>query len=197
MTGRVRVFIASSVDGFIAGPGDDLSWLPQAGDSDGGAGDALGYEEFIAQVGAILMGRRTYEVVRAFDGPWPYGSMPVLVATTRELRSAPPGVRRAIGEDVVAMVTDAKTVAAGKDVYVDGGQLIRHVLDAGLVDELILTIVPQILGDGVPLFAGVTKRHELELVSAHEAGRGMMELTYCLRSRGAGPSEGLPAVLEE
>lgn len=178
MSSRVRVFIASSLDGFIAGPGDDLSWLPQGVDASGVPDGALGYEGFISQVGAILMGRRTYEIVRGFDGPWPYGSMPVLVATTRGLQSAPPAVRRAVGDGVVAMISDARSVAAAKDVYVDGGHLIRQVLDVGLVDELIVTIVPKILGGGVPLFAGVTQRHNLELVSAHPAGQGMMELTY-------------------
>ena len=174
---RIRVFIACSLDGFIAGPDDDLSWLPQGEDPDGAKTDALGYDGFIAEVGAILMGRRTYEVVRGFDIPWPYGAMPVLIVSNRELASPPDSVRRATGATLAAMIEDARSTAGAKDVYLDGGNLIRQALDAGLVDELIVTVVPTVLGDGVPLFAG-SKRHELELLAAHPAGRGMVELSY-------------------
>ena len=93
--GRTRVFIASSLDGFIAGPEDDLSWLPAVLDP---SPDAISFSSFMKEIGAMLMGRRTYDMVAGFDGPWPYGAVPVSVATHRALeggaRDGPCSLRR-------------------------------------------------------------------------------------------------------
>lgn len=174
--GRVRVFIACSLDGFIAGPNDDLSWLP------GPSADTTdyGYSDFMREVGALLMGRNTYRVVEGFDGPWPYGDCPVLVATRRPLTPKAPTVRAVLGP-ITDLVAQARATAGDKDVYLDGGDLIRQGLDAGLVDELIVSIVPTILGAGAPLFAGVHGRHALTLVSSHAFASGLVQLT--LRAR--------------
>lgn len=194
---RVRVYIACSLDGFIAGTGDDLSWLPgavpeESKESSAGpdaaaaeaepgesareaSSDAVGYEAFIAEVGALLMGRRTYDMVVGFGGEWPYGDKPVLVATRRPLESSVPTVR-AVGGDVREMVDAAKRAAGGKDVYVDGGNLIRQALDVELVDEMIVTMVPVLLGEGHPLFAGVSRRHQLEFLGHAPFGDGMLQV---------------------
>jgi dihydrofolate reductase len=173
MPGRVRVFIATSVDGFIAGPDDDLSWLPQPS---GDPPPDYGYGAFIAEVGALLMGRNTYDVVAGFDGPWPYGERPMLVATHRELNPATPAVR-AVAGDIDDLVARGLEAARGKDLYVDGGVMIRAALDAGLIDDLILTIVPVILGAGTPLFIGLA-RTDLELVGSEELDDGLVQLRY-------------------
>lgn len=170
--GKIRVFIACSLDGFIAGPSDELDWLPTDGE---GMEDT--FTPFFQGVGAMLMGRRTFDVVEKMGGPWPYGEMPVLVATTRPLRTDLPTVRRVEGP-IDELVAEARTVAGDKDVYVDGGALIRSALDAGLIDEMTVTVVPTILGAGLPLFAGAARRHPLELISAREIGRGLVELRY-------------------
>ena len=168
---RVRVFIACSLDGFIAGPDDDLSWLPT------GAGeDDFGYSDFMAGVGALLMGRGTYDVVEAFEGGWPYGERPVVVAIHRPLTPKVPTVRAGTGT-IAELVAMARAAAGERDVYVDGGDLIRQALDAGLVDDMIVTIVPVVLGAGHPLFAGVTRRHALQLVSHRAAREGLVQLT--------------------
>ncbi len=172
MNGRVRVFIATSLDGFIAGPNDDLSWLPPVPSPDG---DDYGYGTFFAAVGALLMGRRSYDVVAKFD-PWPYADRPVLVATRRPLEPAAPTVR-AVSGSIVALVAEARAAAGERDVYLDGGDLIRQALDADLVDELTVTIVPVVLGAGHPLFAGVARRRALALV-AHRVAGGLAQLTY-------------------
>lgn len=171
-TQRVRVFIASSLDGFIAGEGDDLSWLPAA---DPGGSDH-GYGAFMAQVGALLMGRRTFDVVAGFEGPWPYGAKPVLVATQRPLTTAEPAVR-AVAGPIASLVQQAKLAAGEGDVYLDGGDLIRQALDAGLIDELVVTLIPQLLGRGHALFAGVQQRHRLELVASETLAGGLLQLT--------------------
>lgn len=173
--GRVRVFIACSLDGFIAGPGDDLTWLPApSADTD------YGYADFMREVGALLMGRNTYRVVEGFEGPWPYGDCPVLVATRRPLEPKAGSVR-AVQGPITDLVARARAVAGDKDVYLDGGDLIRQGLDADLVDELIVSIVPTILGAGSPLFAGSPRRHGLTLVSSQAFPSGLVQLT--LRAR--------------
>ena len=178
---RIRVYIACSFDGFIAGPGDDLSWLtgadasacePAQATPDRGA---LGFEQFIGDVGALLMGRRTYDVVAGFGGAWPYGKRPVLVATHRPLAPVTVEVRPVHG-DIATMVAMAREAAGDKDVYIDGGDLIRQAMDAGLIDDLVVTMVPVLLGNGYPLFAGVEKRHQLEFLGHHTFGRTMIQV---------------------
>jgi dihydrofolate reductase len=114
-------------------------------------------------VGAMLMGRKSFDVVNAM-GPemWAYGDIPFFVATSRALDPPRPSVR-AVKGDITASVAAARSAADGRVVYVDGGSLIRSSLDAGLIDEIIVTLVPKVLGTGIPLFAGVSKRHELEV----------------------------------
>ena len=168
---KVRVFIACSLDGFIAGPNDDLDWLNEPK----GAEDT--FTPFFKQIGAMLIGRRTYDIVRAFEGAWPYGETPILVATNRPLQTSRASVQSAQGT-VGKLVEKAKTIAEGRDVYLDGGDLIRQGLDAGLVDEVIITLIPIILGDGVSLFGGTRQIHRLQLVSHRAIGGGMVELVY-------------------
>lgn len=168
---RVRVFIATSLDGFIAGPADELDWLEV------GEGGEDTFTPFFAEVGAMLMGRRTYDVVDGMDVDWPYGQTPVLVPTHRPLDGCPDTVT-AVSGPIDELVARAKAVAGGKDVYLDGGDLIRQALAAGLVDELAITVIPVVLGAGIPLFAGCARRVSLEQVSARSLGAGMVELVY-------------------
>lgn len=172
MPGRVRVFIACSLDGFLAGPGDDLSWLPPPEQA---SPDETGFEAFMREVGVLLMGRRTFEVVQGFGGEWPYGDCPVRVATHRPLVGAPATVEPLHGS-IAELVAAARLVAGERDVYLDGGLLIRQALDAGLVDELILTYVPVVLGAGIPLFAGAARRHTLRTESSKQLAGGLVQL---------------------
>ncbi len=181
-TGKLRVYIATSLDGFIAGPGDDLSWLsgaepgetpsaPPAPDPDSGA---LSFADFLAEVGCVLMGRRTFDVVQGFGGEWFYGELPMLIATTREFACDKPQVR-AGGGDIQQLVEQALGLAQGKDVYIDGGNLIRQALDARLIDDLVVTQAPIVLGQGIPLFAGVARRHRFETLGHYSFPGGMVQ----------------------
>jgi dihydrofolate reductase len=169
---RVRVYLACSLDGFIAGPGDDLSFLsepapetPEAALPSG----ALQFDAFMAQVGAMLMGRRTHDVVAAM-GVWAYGDTPVLVATHRALDPAADTVQAVTG-DIASLIARAKDLAGEQDVYLDGADLVRQGLDAGLVDELCITFVPTLLGGaGVRLFDGLAGRTRLEFTEQHRLG---------------------------
>jgi dihydrofolate reductase len=168
--GPVSVFIACSLDGFIAGPDDDLSWLPT------GDGEDYGFDAFFAGIGAMVMGRNTYRVVEGFGGDWPYGDVPVLVATTRPLEPIRPTVR-AIRGTAHELLEQARSVT-DRGIYVDGGDVIRQFLDAGLIDELTVTVVPAILGAGAPLFAGATHRRSLALVESKAFRTGLVQLRY-------------------
>lgn len=194
---RVRVYIACSLDGFIAGKDDDLSWLPGADPNQptGEAFDAapaserarhdagaVEYDDFMSGVGALLMGRRTYDVVLGFGGSWPYGERPVLVATHRPLKAAVASVE-AVHGTIEELVDRARESAGGSDVYLDGGHLIRQALDAGLVDDLIVTLVPVVLGQGQPLFAGAQNRHQLEFTGHYRFGGTMVQLHARPRGR--------------
>jgi dihydrofolate reductase len=174
--GGVRVFIACSLDGFIAGPDDDLSWLPEPD----GTGEDYGYGSFLAGTAAILMGRATYEVAARFDH-WPYGELPVFVATSRPLDPVASTVRAVSGAPAELLAT----VRAHGDgaVYLDGGALIRSFLDEGLIDELVVTVVGVILGSGVPLFAGTARRHALTLAAVTPYPSGLVQLRYVPSSR--------------
>jgi len=162
--------MAASLDGFIAGPDDDLSWLPTDPNAEEGEG-VLGFAAFMAEVGALLMGRRTYDVVTGFGGEWLYGDTPVLVATTRPLEPVAPTVR-AVRGDIDAVVEQAIEAAGDRDVYIDGGALIQSALQARRVDEIVVTMVPVLLGQGVPLFGTLEQRQPL--VFEHHATYGSM-----------------------
>lgn len=173
---RTRVYIAMSLDGFIAGEHDDLSWLPAGPEDLQGSvsPEAVEFDGFLSEVGAILMGRKTYDQASAFEGPWPYGEIPVLVPTHRELSSPHPTVG-AVSGGIGELVAAAHEAASGKDLYIDGGNLIRQAIDADLVDHLIITMVPVILGKGTPLFAGLSRRQK-PIIEGHHDYHGMVQI---------------------
>ena len=173
MPGPVRIFIGCSLDGFIAGPDGDLSWLP----TDPPPGEDYGFAAHMAGVGALLMGRATYDTIGEHGWDWPYGDTPVLVATSRPLEPLAPTVR-AVSGTPAELVAAAQAAAGERAVYADGGSLIRALVDAGLVDEAVVTLVPVLLGAGAPLFAGLTQRRPLELRAATTYPGGLVQLRY-------------------
>lgn len=166
----ISVFCAVSLDGYIAGEGDALDWLGEPDFHATGDAGTVDFATFLGQTGAMIMGRRTYEVVSGFEGPWPYGELPILVATRRPLEGAPPSVQAAAG-DIASLCAQARALAGDKRVYLDGGHIISQALDAGLVEELILTVVPTLLGGGIALYQG-GQRHAFSVV--HQGRFGEM-----------------------
>jgi dihydrofolate reductase len=174
---RVRVYLGCSLDGCIAGPDHDLSFLGEFSPDPDAAPGGLGFHEFMAQVGVLLMGRRTYQVLLDYDA-WHYGDRTVLVATHHPLPPAPQGgSARAVQGPIEQLVAEAKAIAGDRDVYLDGGDLVRQGLDAGLVDELCLTFLPVVLGRGVRLWEGLQRRTDLELDPPAVHGGRMVQLT--------------------
>ncbi len=186
---RTIAFLATSVDGLIASQDDDLAWLseerasglPIAADAWAErADDGLGFDELLTRVGCMLMGRRTYDAVIAMGVPWPYGDLPVRVATTQPFTNDDPAITPVEGH-IDHLIADALGVAPGKDVYVDGGRMVRATLAAGLLDELVVTMVPVVLGEGLPLFDATVPRTDLTVVDVAKYADGFVQVHYRCR----------------
>jgi dihydrofolate reductase len=169
---------ATTLDGFLADPQDSLDWLLRQPHDEGGP---FGMDAFMAGIGAIVMGSTTYEWIVEHEAgkPWPY-TVPTWVMTTRDLpRVGEADIRFASGD--VRAVHEAMTAAApGKDLWVvGGGDLAGQFADAGLLDEIVVSIAPVTLGAGRPL---LTRRLDLELVES-----AVNNAFVCARYRVAGP----------
>lgn len=174
------LYIAASVDGFIATTDGGVDWLDEfQQESDGANSDDDGYDEFFASVDCLVMGSRTYEQVLEF-GAWPYEDRPTYVLTSRELPLASDAVSLVDGE-LAELVADLR---ANHDRIwlVGGGALARSMLRANCVDELRLHLVPVRLGGGISLFGTDEPRRDLELLETTTRGGGLVELRYRIES---------------
>jgi dihydrofolate reductase len=168
---KASVFIATSLDGFIARVDGGLDWLPAGG------GEEHGYEAFIATVDALIIGRKTFETVLSFDA-WPYGDKPVYVLSTRPLAAAPPG---AVVERMSGPPSEIVSQLAARGVrhaYVDGGITIQQFLRAGLIQRLIITRIPVLLGMGIPLFGATDRDIVLTHVGTRQYASGLVQSEY-------------------
>jgi len=167
------VFIATSLDGFIARRDGGLDWL----DLVAADGEDYGYTAFFTTIDALVIGRRTYETALGFDA-WPYIGKRVVVLTHV------PGQSRH-GETFAAEAPGpllARLHAEGsRRVYVDGGVVIRDFLAAGAIDELTLSVIPILLGAGIPLFGDTGIEHRLHAARARHFPSGLVQLSYRLR----------------
>ena len=171
-TMAVSVFIGTSVDGFIARSNGDLDWLPEGG------GEPHGYNEFIATVDAIVIGRKTFETVLGFDA-WPYGDTRVVVLSSQPLDLS--AVRTGVVEQMGGAPADiiARLAATGAHhLYLDGGITIQRFLSAGLIERLVITHVPVLIGDGVPLFGALPHDVRLRHVVTRDYPSGLVQSEY-------------------
>jgi dihydrofolate reductase len=170
-TVRTSVFVGTSLDGFIARSDGSFDFLTAAG------GEPHGYDEFIASVDALVMGRKTYETVLGF-GTWPYGEKPVYVLSSHELAGVPSGaiVERMSGEP--AEIVSQLAARGLKHVYVDGGVTVQRFIEAGLIQRLIVTRVPVLIGSGIPLFGRLTRDIILVHVGTREFVSGLVQSEY-------------------
>jgi len=170
----VSVFIGTSLDGFIARPNGDLDFLPPGG------GEPHGYDEFIAGVDAIVIGRKTFETVLTL-GPWPYGNKRVVVLSSRprplDLSAATGGVVEQMGGPPAQIVSQLAATGA-HHLYVDGGITIQGFLRAGLIQRLIITRVPVLIGSGVPLFGSLPCDIRLRHVATRYYPSGLVSSEY-------------------
>ncbi len=168
----VSVFIGTSVDGFIARPNGKLDFLPPEG------GEPHGYNEFIAGIDALVIGRKTFETVLAFPS-WPYGKKRVVVLSSRPLDFS--AVKGAVVEQMAGAPAKvvAKLAATGAHhLYIDGGITIQGFLRAGLIQRLIITRVPVLIGEGIALFSNLPHDIQLRHVNTQHYKSGLVKSEY-------------------
>jgi dihydrofolate reductase len=169
---KTSVFVGASLDGFIARPNGAFDFLFTSG-----AERDNGYDEFFATVDALVIGRNTYDIVLPFP-TWPYGPKPVFVLSTRPIAAAPGGssVERMSGTPADIL---SRLAARGfQHVYVDGGVTIQRFLRAGLIQRLVITRVPVLIGAGIPLFGPVDADIPLKHVATRQLSGGAVQSEY-------------------
>jgi dihydrofolate reductase len=171
---KTSVFVGVSLDGFIARSNAAFDFLS------GAEGEPHGYDEFIASVDAIVMGRHTYETVLPFP-KWPYGQKPVFVLSTRPLLPPPGGAVVEHMNGTPNEVLRRLTRTGLKHVYVDGGVTIQRFLRVGLIDRVIITRVPVLIGTGIPLFGPVDADIRLNHVATRELSSGAVQSEYTIK----------------
>jgi dihydrofolate reductase len=166
------IFIGTSVDGFIARPNGDLDFLPADG------GEPHGYTEFMASVDALVIGRKTFETVLAYP-TWPYGDKRVVVLSSGPLDFS--AVRGGVVERMAGSPAEIVSKLAGRGlrhIYVDGGVTIQGFLREGLIQRLIITRVPVLIGSGVPLFGTLLRDVHLRHIRTQHYPSGLVQTEY-------------------
>jgi dihydrofolate reductase len=171
------VFVGTSLDGFIARPNGDFDFLPADG------GESHGYDEFIASVDAIVMGRNTFETVLTL-GAWPYGDKRVVVLSNRPLSSNLADLPAASGSVIEQMagppaqIVSQLAASGARHLYIDGGITIQQFLRAGLIQRLIITRVPVLIGEGIPLFGSLPHDIQLRHIMTRHYPSGLVSSEY-------------------
>jgi dihydrofolate reductase len=177
MRPQVSVFIATSLDGFIAREDGAIDWL-EAANATVPPGEDCGYAAFAASVDGLVMGRHSFETVLGF-APWPYGDKRLVV-----LSRGPVAIPEALAGTVTASseAPEALVERLGAEgvrhVYVDGGITIQRFMAAGLVDEITVTLIPILLGAGRPLFGPLPGDRNLTLLGSRQYDFGFVQLHY-------------------
>lgn len=181
----VTLHVVASLDGFIARKDNSVSWLDSPGDvyEAGVTQESAEVEKVLESIDCYVLGSRTYE--HALELGWPYGDTPTVVVTSRELPSTRESVEFYSG-DLERLVDESLAPRFGSVWLVGGAMLCRSFLELGLVDRIILSIAPIMLGDGLRLFGagGAEQRWCLNDVVAYK--NGFVELTYEIESARSG-----------
>jgi dihydrofolate reductase len=175
------VFVGVSLDGFIARPNGDLDWLMGEG---GGDSAEYGYNEFIAGIDAIVMGRKTFEKVLTFD-KWYYGNKRVVVLSHHPVDLSVAQARGGVVEHMAgspAEITSKLSASGARHLYVDGGITIQEFLRAGLIHRLIISRLPVLIGEGIPLFGSLPGDMRLTHVRTRTFPGGMVQSEYRIAS---------------
>src|ERR1043165_7114304 len=157
------IFVGVSVDGFIARRNGELDFL------DAGGNEPHGYEEFMATVDTMVIGRKTFETVLGFDA-WPYGDKRVVVLSSRPIDVSVAKKRGGVVEQMKGApeeIVSRLMAMRARHLYVDGGDTIQRFLRAGVIDHLVITRVPVLIGEGIPLFGSLPRDIRLQHVRTH------------------------------
>lgn len=175
---EVILYIASSLDGYIARPDGNVDWLDEIAAPADGSEEDYGYEEFFAGIGTVLMGRVTYEQVLTFGVDYPYPGTAGYVFSRTRAGEKDENVEFVDGADIPKFIAQLKANSDKHIWLIGGGLLIQEFLRHDLIDRIIVTILPVILGEGISLFPPPTPQLNLELVDSLSFPSGMVQLTY-------------------
>jgi len=181
---KCSVYIATSVDGFIARKNGSVDWLEAAGNSDADMGSQadMGFAEYMASVDCLIMGRKCMEMISSMDltpEQWPYGDTRIIVLSNT-ISQAPENVRAHVemySGDLQALV--AKLESEGhQHAYIDGGATIQAFINLQLIDEMTITRAPVLLGEGIPLFGKTLKDIKLKHAQATAFANDFVQVKY-------------------
>lgn len=174
------VYIAQSLDGFIAGKNGELDWLESIPNPEG---SDHGYSEFMKKIDALIMGRNTFEIICGFEGDWPY-EKPVFVLSN-SLQSIPDHLQSNVSliKGDLQGILKALKADGYPSLYIDGGSTIHSFLEKDLIDELTITTLPILLGDGIPFFTKMEHRLNFDLKSSRVLVNQMVQSTYVRRKK--------------
>jgi dihydrofolate reductase len=169
---KLILYIAMSLDGFIAKPDGDISFLSAVEQE----GEDYGFSKFMESVDTIILGRKTYDKIQSMGIESPYGTRMIYVLT----RSSKPdsGTIRFYSGSLSDLISNLKSLE-GKHIYCDGGaETVSRLLQEDLIDEMIISIIPVLLGDGILLFKGGLPEKKLQLISTNSFEKGLVQLHY-------------------
>jgi len=173
---KCSVFIATSLDGFIARQDGSIDWLTGSGSPENS--EDYGYQEFFDSIDTLVMGRSTYEQVLTF-GEWPYGDKKTVVLSSSRLQ-VPEHVKGKVEEMAgePELVVRQLAERGARHLYIDGGKTIQGFLRAGLIDELTITTLPILIGEGIPLFSSLDGDVKLEHLNTRSFESGYVQSQY-------------------
>ena len=171
---KTQYYTASSLDGFIATPDENLDWLTQQPDLNLGEHD---YRNFIKTISTVVMGRTTYDWIARYPGAWEYEGKRVIVVTSRPIDN-PKGALETRA-DIDSLIVELRALDDGDVWMLGGGKLQMAFMERGALDELEIYLVSSIIGGGYPLFPPTGFAASPTLLSAKSLGGGMARLHYC------------------
>lgn len=172
MTRKTILYIACSLDGYIAKPNDDLGFLSIVEEP----GEDYGYGAFIQTIDTVILGRKTYEWIMKIVPEFVHADKTTYVIT----RAARPGIGNTsfYTGNLGYLIADLKS-KPGKDIFIDGGaEVVHELLSQKLIDEFVISIIPIMVGDGVRLFKDGRPEQQLQLVSSRQFKSGLVQLNY-------------------
>lgn len=174
---KVSVFIATSLDGFIARKDGRIDWLDRA-NATVPPGEDCGYKAFFDSIDTLVMGRKTFETALTFE-PWPYGDKRVVVLST-QLKEIAPQLSKTVSvvSSSPTKILETLSREGARHIYLDGGRTIQSFLAENLVDEITITTIPVLLGEGISLFGKVMNDISLTHVKTHAYVNGFVQSTY-------------------
>lgn len=174
---KISAFVATSLDGFIAKQNDSLDWLDEANKKIP-KGEDCGYNEFFNSIDTIILGRVTFQKVLSFN-KWPYGEKKTIVLSNNEIK-IPLELKKTVSWSAINPfdLVHKLSKEGKRSIYVDGGNTIQRFLLSDLLDEITITIIPILLGNGKRLFSENTKEIRLELTRSKAYDFGFVQNKY-------------------